>query len=222
MTTSATTPKACPNCGVQLPDIPLSLCAYCAMPIGLANEDATEGGESPNAARIAKVEAHDQYAEAIAFLPPEGPAYVRGGQFVFRGRMLIGVGAAFTGAVVATSLSSGDGAIGPAQGVLIALGVIAIVWGAVLLLRGRRLRTEAVQAPLLARAGVILDRRSQTELDGLSGRTTYYFDIELAGGTRGEFAWPGRGAHEEPYPSNLPGVAYTRGTELLQFKHIRV
>ena len=28
-------PTHCPNCGLALPEQPLSLCAYCAMPIGL-------------------------------------------------------------------------------------------------------------------------------------------------------------------------------------------
>ncbi len=221
MTTSATSPKVCPNCGVQLPDIPLSLCAYCAMPIGLATEAKSEDGESPNAPRIAKVEGHDQFAEALAFVPPEGPAYTRGGQLQFRGRMMLTLGVSFTVAVVASTVAV-DSGFGVGQWILVVLGVLAIAWGVSLHVRGSKVRKEAVAAPLLSRAGLILDRRSETELDGLTGRTTYYFDIELSGGMRGEFAWPGRGAHEDPYPSNLPGVAYTRGKELLQFRHIRV
>ena len=72
------------------------------------------------------------------------------------------------------------------------------------------------------RAGLILDRRSETEIRGWSGSTCYYFEIEFEGGISGEFAYPGRGASEEPYVNNLPGVAYTRGETLLAFKHIRV
>jgi hypothetical protein len=221
MTTSATSPKACPNCGVQLPDIPLSLCAYCAMPIGLETAAKDEGDESPNAPRIAKVEGHEKYAEAMDFVPPEGPAYTRGGQLQFRGRMILTLGTSFTASVVVSTLFM-DYGFRAGQWILVVLGIASIVWGLSLHVRGSRVRKDAVAAPMLSRAGIILDRRSETELDGLTGQTTYYFDIELSGGMRGEFAWPGRGAHLDPYPSNLPGVAYTRGKELLQFRHIRV
>ena len=69
---------------------------------------------------------------------------------------------------------------------------------------------------------VIVDRGSTTELQGWGGRTTYSFRIEFEGGIVGEFARPGGGANEEPYVTNLPGVAYTRGQELLAFRHVRV
>ncbi len=63
---------------------------------------------------------------------------------------------------------------------------------------------------------------SDTSLAGLSGDTVYHFTIEFKDGASAEFSFPGRGAHEEPYVTNLPGVAYTRGTRLLAFRHIRV
>ena len=83
-------------------------------------------------------------------------------------------------------------------------------------------QAKILKLPLLVRPAIVLDRRSETEMGYWNGRTTYYFTIELEGGIRGEFAYPGRGAQEEPYVNNLPGVAYTRGPTLLHFKHIRV
>ena len=83
-------------------------------------------------------------------------------------------------------------------------------------------KREAVALPLLKRAGLILDRRSETLLRGWTGSTMYYFKIEFEDGVVGEFAYAGRGAHEDPYVNNLPGVAYTRGPTLLHFKHVRV
>ena len=87
---------------------------------------------------------------------------------------------------------------------------------------GRAMRKDAVALPLLRRAGLIVDRRSETEIRGWGGRTTYYFKVEFEEGIVGEFRYPGLGAQEDPYATNLPGVAYTRGTELLHFRHIRV
>ena len=94
--------------------------------------------------------------------------------------------------------------------------------GATQVVRGTRRAKEAVRLPLLVRPAMIVDRRSDTSIRGWTGDTTYHFTIEFADGARAEFAYPGRGAHEEPYTTNLPGVAFTRGTQLLVFRHVRV
>ena len=88
--------------------------------------------------------------------------------------------------------------------------------------QGRALQKTSISRPLLKRPGLIVDRRSETKIRGWGGRTTYYFKIELEDGVVGEFRYPGLGAREEPYATNLPGVAYTRGEDLLLFRHIRV
>jgi hypothetical protein len=77
-------------------------------------------------------------------------------------------------------------------------------------------------APLLKRASIVLDRRSETELDGDIGHTNYYFTLEFADGASGEFRFPGRGAAYDLMVNGATGVAYTRGADLLAFKKIRV
>ncbi len=88
--------------------------------------------------------------------------------------------------------------------------------------KGLAARRRALASPLLKRVALIRNRRSETQLQGLSGSTTYFFEIEFEGNVVAEFHYPGRGAQEDPYTTNLPGVAYTRGQELLHFVHIRV
>jgi hypothetical protein len=77
-------------------------------------------------------------------------------------------------------------------------------------------------SPLLKRASIVLDRRSETELDGDIGHTNYYFTLEFADGASGEFRFPGRGAAYDLMVNGATGVAYTRGADLLAFKKIRV
>lgn len=208
-----TAPKTCPGCGAKLPEVALSICPYCVTPLGL-DAGKTEEGESPFAGRLQRLLAHADLPEAMSWSPPEGPEFIRGGQLVFRGKLALTVGA--LAALVGILLAGGPLSAVAAIGYAIALGG---VW---LLIQGKRVTQASVQAELLRRPGVIADRRSETNLKGLGGSTDYYFLIEFEGGVRGEFLWPGRGVNEEPYPSNLPGVAYTRGVELVHFKHIRV
>ena len=103
---------------------------------------------------------------------------------------------------------------------IVATGLLALA--TYLFSQGRTLQKSSISRPLLRRPGLIVDRRSETKIRGWGGRTTYYFKIELEDGVVGEFRYPGLGAREEPYATNLPGVAYTRGEDLLLFRHIRV
>lgn len=218
-TSTATRPTECPNCGVKLPDIHLSLCAYCAMPIGLEVR-ADDGVESPNAGRIQRIGEHDKYPMAMDFHPPEDPATVRGGQLVWRAQLLLGTG------LLLIALGSWSNLEGESLTRFInlwsVLGIICFWLSARIGVRGSKLRKAALEAILIPRAGIITDRRSETHLEGWGGSTTYFFTIEFEGGVVGEFSYAGRGANADPYVSNLPGVAYTRGQRLLHFMHIRV
>lgn len=205
----------CPNCGVKLPDQPLSLCAYCAMPLGLDKDTLAAAGPSPNAARIAKVEQHADFGAAIAWDPPEGYTYWQGARRVFHAK-----GLAVVAGVALLLAFLGEGAFLRRPAAVV--GILAALGSAFLWISGRRLERRATALPLLKRPGMITDRRSDTRLRGWSGSTTYHFTIEFPEGVVGEFSFPGRGSQEEPYVTNLPGVAYTRGTELMAFKHIRV
>ena len=93
-TEQATKRTHCPNCGAKLPEQPLSLCAYCAMPLGLDRPETAPGGTSPHAARIAKIEEHESWPEIRDSLPPESPLYYRARADAFRGRWLMALGAA--------------------------------------------------------------------------------------------------------------------------------
>ncbi len=105
---------------------------------------------------------------------------------------------------------------------LLLVGVGLLAAAVVLRSKGKARQDSAVERPLMKRAALIVDRRSETEISGWSGRTTYYFTVEFEDGGVGEFRFPGLGAQEDPYATNLPGVAYTRGTDLLLFRHVRV
>ncbi len=208
--------ERCPNCNSKLPDTPVSICPYCVYPLGTDKQEAGEGGESPNHGRIQRILAHEDYPKTENVQPPENLEFQQGGQAIFRGKVLL----SFAGIGVAL------GAI-PAGGGLLThwatwLGVVLAVAGVALIAKGGADRKKAISLPLLRRAGLILDRRSDTEIQGWGGFTTYYFEIEFEDGTRAEFRYPGRGSKEEPYVTNLPGVAFTRGQDLLVFKHIRV
>jgi hypothetical protein len=211
----AARPERCSNCDAKLPDTPVSLCPYCAMPL-LAETARPAGEESPNAARIARIREHEGFAEAMEWTPPESLDYLRGSQRIFVGQTLAGVSS--FGIALAAVLSRGL----PLAHPLAWLGAIGLIAGCVAVVRGRADKRRAMALPLLRRPGLILDRRSETRIGLWTGSTTYFFQIEFEDGVVGEFAYPGRGAQEDPYVNNLPGVAYTRGANLLHFRHIRV
>jgi hypothetical protein len=102
------------------------------------------------------------------------------------------------------------------------VGVIVLILGIWAFIQGRNSMQRAHRFPLLKRPALILDRRSETRIRGWSGDTTYFFKLEFEDGAQGEFNFPGLGPQEDPYATNLPGVAYTRGQELLHFRHVRV
>ena len=219
MSTTQTQIKTCPGCGAKLPDVALSICPYCVTPLGITPK--ADGKESPYAARITRILAHDTLAEAMAWTPAEGPEFVRGGQLVFRGKLIFVIGAILSGACILRPLVDGSFVFDPLN-VLFVIGIAFISGGTFLIRQGKGVRTAATSKEMLRRPGVIVDRRSEITLQGMGGCTTYFFEIEFEGGLRGEFTWPGRGINTEPYTSNLPGDAFTRGVELVYFKHIRV
>ncbi|TDJ67744.1 MAG: hypothetical protein E2O39_14290 [Planctomycetota bacterium] len=222
--TTTTTRTHCPNCGAKLPEQPLSLCAYCAMPVDLAPEPAGAPTKaSPNAERLRQVEQSDKLAAAMAWVPPESMAFQQGWRMGHRGKSLFVVAAVL---ILVSRLVGGSEA---ASGVLAQFNVLALGLGIAVAARaffisfkGAAMRKEATSLPLLKRTAVITDRRSETVLKGLGGSTCYFFTIEFAEGVVAEFAYPGHGSNEEPYVSNLTGVAYTRGRSLLAFKHVRI
>ncbi len=213
---TATKRTHCPNCGARLPEQPLSICSYCAMPLDLA-ADKPGTAQSPNAGKILKIAEQEGFAAAMQKKPHEGPAYQEGRRRAKRGRLLLVTGllVALLGGFLSdwTSLLSRP---------LFVAGGLAVIVGLSWSFRGARAMRMATGQALLRRPALILDRRSDTALEGWWGYTVYFFELEFADGSKGEFAYPGRGASEDLYVNGMTGVAYTRGGELLEFEHVRV
>jgi len=206
-------PTHCPTCGVKLPDIPVSLCAYCASPVDLSSK--THGGaESPNANRISKIAAHKTFEEVQSYVPPETPAFTQGMSRTWHGRNLVLLGAVT--ALLGVFAGAGFGSFWMWVGLVLA-GLGAWLWA-----RGVDQKNTATKDPLTARPGMIVDRRSETAIRQWNGETIYYFTIEFESGAVGEYRFEGRGASEDPYPTGMTGLAFLRGSNLLEFKQIRV
>ena len=207
--TAPTVAKACPTCGAPITREDLSLCSYCGSPLQLGGaKELAEGEESPNLERLNRMQEKEDWAAAMSWEP------------------------------LATSRSPGSQAVaiplisGSLAALLISVAfnyVAGLVIGSIVLITlfARHLRQDPVSplnpdAPLLKRATIVLDRRSETEISSGEGQTTYYFVLEFADGARGEFRFPGRGATFDLPVNGATGVAYTRGADLLAFKKIRV
>lgn len=207
----------CPQCGSKLPDIAVSLCPYCASPLETAADKRRL--ESVNASRIQRVREHAEFESAEAWNPPESREWHAGARRSWWMMPTVAAGVIFLALAVVPPLGRGF----DLPGVFLALMGLGVVgYGLQLGLSGRKMQGEAIARPLLKRPGLIVDRRSETRIRGWHGSTTYFFKIEFEDGVVGEFRFPGLGAQEDPYATNLPGVAYTRGTDLLHFRHIRV
>jgi hypothetical protein len=205
---------ACPHCGAKLPDVPVSLCPYCASP--LETKADREARTSVHTTRIGRIREHKDFAEALSWSPPEGRTHQQGRRLSWWGQR---------GAILGVALISAAFLLGVGRGwstVLTLVGVIVLILGIWALIQGRNSMQRAHRFPLLKRPALILDRRSETRIRGWSGDTTYYFKLEFEDGAQGEFNFPGLGPQEDPNATNLPGVAYTRGQELLHFRHVRV
>jgi len=210
----------CPQCGSKLPDIPVSLCPYCASPLETAADKRRL--ESVNASRIGRVVEHDSYAGALAWDPPESRDWYDGARLAWWSRPSLAGGLALVGGALFLGSRAGN-SFGELLTMFLLLAGVGLLAAAVVLRsKGKARQDSAVERPLMKRAALIVDRRSETEISGWSGRTTYYFTVEFEDGGVGEFRFPGLGAQEDPYATNLPGVAYTRGTDLLLFRHVRV
>ena len=207
-------PTHCPSCGVKLPDIPISLCAYCAMPVVIAGQKDTDG-VSPNAGRIGKIAGHKNYEEVQGHHAQEIPEFFTGGRFAWHGRNFVILDLALVGLGFLTSSST---YLLPWS----AFAIVSVLVGVGMIVKGMGMRTRSVADPIAKRSGMIVDRRSETEVCGWNGSTSYFFTIEFEDGAVGEYSYAGRGATEDPYPNGMTGIAFLRGTSLLEFKQIRV
>ena len=169
---------------------------------------ADEGEESPHKARLERMQEKDDWAAAMAWEPLPTSRYP--------GTRSVAV-PLFAGSLTALLLTLiFDYVVGIVTGSIV---LIALFWR---YLRRDPRAPRNPDAPLLKRACIVLDRRSETELDGDIGRTDYFFTLAFADGESGEFRFPGRGASYDLMVNGATGVSYTRGADLLAFKKIRV
>jgi len=149
--------------------------------------------------------------------PPEGPEYHEARHLAARGRGVLGAGIVLA---VAAGFLRGQQSL--LTHPMFLLGALAVAIGARFWWRGADTMRRETAPPLVRRAALILDRRSNTALEGWWGHTTYYFSLEFPDGTTAEYAYIGRGASEDLYVNGMTGVAYTRGDRLLDFYHVRL
>lgn len=190
----------------------MSNCLYCGFPFEFSESASEEStAESPFHARIQRVTEHDEYATTLAWEPPPGLDYHRGQSKRRTGIWLLVIGAAL----------GLFGFLGETSWTLIVLGALAAAGALWMISKGQQVIASETRWPLQKRACAIVDRRSETEAEGLDGRTSYHFLLEFEDGNRAEFRWPGRGTSHEPMSTGITGVAYTRGQTLLTFRQIR-
>ncbi|MDP6540061.1 MAG: hypothetical protein QF903_12750 [Planctomycetota bacterium] len=215
MATTTENTVLCAGCGAKIPRT-VSICPYCVTPTQ-APEAATGVAEATRE-RLGRMQEKEEFALAMQWTPPPGPAPPRALRRGRRGNSLLVVaGLVFLGGSVWSE--------GPRVWLstpLVVLPLALVAWGLTDLLAVRRARAELARGELIRRAARIAGRRSETTVHRNRGETTYFFQIEFADGTEGEFAFPGRGASHEPLTAGVTGVAYTRGPRLLAFERIRV
>lgn len=216
MVSATTTPTTrCSGCGAKIPST-VSICPYCVTPLRTGAAAAREE-KSPVLERLAQMKEKPEYQEGLAFTPLEGPSFQRAAARQRRGLALAAVGIFL--------LSSGLTAAGegpPWLRLRVLSGLLLAAFGGFTAARALRTKRTILARPMLKRAARVADRRSETAIQGGRGDTIYFFDLELEDGTRAEFAYPGRGASDNPLTTGVTGIAYTRGAELVAFKRIRV
>jgi len=210
MSTEAAPVTICPNCEARIPKQGMSLCPYCAYPLGKAS-DASGEDRSPIVKRLLAMEEKPEFETARAEAPPWSPEYTAAANRQMHGKVLLVLGLLVTAA---------DIAIGPRDllTVWIFLGVALFLTGAYWLIQATSLRKRLDTTTMLARSAFIVTRRSESHM---KGEVTYFYELQFGDGSEGEFAYPGRGASEDPYTNGMTGVAFTRGTELLHMARVR-
>lgn len=208
MSTATTVRTHCPNCGAKLHRTDLSLCAYCATPLGIA--DARQPADPAVVERLQRMRQHKSYAAAMEFVPPDQTVERRAGRLLSLGTVTVAAGL-LVGGLGALAAGGELLAAGPLIG-----GALVLV-GLVTLSRPAALRAAHRKAPMLKRPAIVAQRRSETSLEGA---VTYHFTLRFDDGSEGEFVWPGQGTMYEPLSNGYTGVAYTRGADLVDFRRL--
>lgn len=210
MTTQAPVRTHCPTCGAKLHRTDLSLCAYCATPLSIA--DAPGRVDDETLQRLRRLREHKSFAAAMEFTPLDREAEVVRGRRLTVGTLVLLVAVA-PALALAWTLTRG----GPYLPWAIATGVPALAGAAILASRGA-VRSRSEERPMLRRPALVVVRRSET--GSVDGGTNYYFTLRFDDGSEGEFVWPGQGTAYEPLSNGYTGIAYTRGPKLVDFRRL--
>jgi hypothetical protein len=209
--TSAPAKPTCPTCGATLHRQDLSLCAYCGAPLSIGA--AKPKADDETIRRLKRLRDNPGFAAAMAWTPRDLAADERASRI---GR--VGVALAVAGAIAFLAALRGDAARWQRPVLAVAVGGAAGAAGC--WLAGAAIRKRANARPMFKRPAYVVDRRSETAERGGRGVTLYYFTLRFEDGSEGEFRWPGRGTANEPMPSGVTGIAYTRGNELVEYRRL--
>lgn len=210
MTTQAPVRTHCPTCGAKLHRTDLSLCAYCATPLAIA--DAPGRIDDETILRLKRLREHAAFPVAMAFTPLDREAEVQRGRLLTIGTLILLVAVAPALALSWTLVRGGVWIVWAG-----ATAILVIVGIAVLASRAK-LRGRAQAKPMLRRPALVVVRRSET---GIADEgTLYYFTLRFDDGSEGEFVWPGQGTAYDPLSNGYTGIAYTRGPKLVDFRRL--
>lgn len=165
--------------------------------------------------RLARMREHKDFEAAMAHVPPSEETLETCARERRRAAVLLVLGAASVGNALRLSGWLGQAFFG-------AVGVALAAWGAKRLLAAAARSSAYLGQPLRKVPALVADRRSETDLAWMGGRTTYHFQLELDDGTSAEFKYPGRGTQDELLVKGNTGLAYLRGDTLIAWKHIKV
>jgi len=209
----------CPTCGARLARPELSICAYCAAPLGL-EEEVREATETMR--RLERMSEHEKFPEAAAWEPPPEIEDLAATDLASRGLLFVGFGAFFLVLALPWTLLFGNGLAAAWVTPPGIAGILLLLAGLVQWVVAKRRIAAARRVPLLKRPALVTSRRSETSIKNRGYSTIYFFQLEFADGSAGEFRYPGRGVNHDLLVGGNTGVAFTRGDLLLEFKSIRV
>jgi hypothetical protein len=165
--------------------------------------------------RLARMREHKDFEAAQAHIPPTEEVLEQASRDSRRGGVMLAIGLLLGANALRHSALLWQLFWG-------AIGATFVVLGARRFARGKAASGEYIKNPLRRVPALVADRRSQTDLDWMGGRTTYHFQLEFDDGTNGEFKYPGRGTQDELLVKGNTGLAYLRGDTLIAWKHIKV
>jgi hypothetical protein len=209
----------CPTCGARLARPELSICAYCATPLGLG-EVTREPTETMR--RLGRMAQHEKYAEAMAAEPAPEIEDLAATALGSRGLSAVGLGALLLVLALPWTWLFGGELVRAWRSLPAVAGTLLLAGGLSLWMLARSRTARARSVPLLKRPALVTSRRSETSPHGAGYQTMYFFQLEFADGGSGEFRYPGRGVNHDLLVANNTGVAFTRGDLLVDFLPIRV